>query len=165
MESSDNTQRSVEKLVVSSWWNTDTEHGEGGERFFHEDATIVMPARTMRGRAEIIEGAKSRLKRGPRLARHLVNNLVVDPRSEDRAVARYVLLLFAKDGIAPLYAQGYSALADVTDECILIDGAWLIERRELRAVFIAPDNDSVMLVRPPHDIASADASGSNPQPG
>ena len=146
--------RAIEQLVYATWWNTDLQDGEKGELYFCEDATVMMPARTMQGRAQIVEGSKARLARGPRLARHLVNNLLVEKRSETTMVAKYALLLFAKDGLAPMYVDGFSALADVTDECVLCGEGWLISRRELRTIFLAPGNDSVMLIRPPLEDGS-----------
>ncbi len=57
----------IERLVNDTWRHTDAEAGVNGDRFFTEDGVIVMPARSMHGRDEILAGYKARLARGPRL--------------------------------------------------------------------------------------------------
>ncbi len=40
----------------------------------------------------------------------------------------------------------FHAIADVTDQCVFNNGKWLMQRRELTTIFIAPDCDSMMLL-------------------
>lgn len=138
----------IERLVHQTWWNTDAESGVGGESFFTPDAVIAMPARSMSGQGEIVAGLKARLSRGPRLSRHLVQNLVVDPTAVG-AIARYAILLYAANGVAPMEIPGFQAIADVDDDFVLQDGRWLIRHRRLTTVFTSPASDSIMLIAAP----------------
>lgn len=140
--------RAIERLVYQSWWNADAEAGANAENFFCEDALVKMPARTMRGHQEVVQGYKARQARGPRLSRHLVNNLRIDFPAPAVAVAHYTALLYAKNGVAPMEVGSFQAICDVQDDLVLQKGMWLISKREVTTVFIAPDHDSVMLVSP-----------------
>lgn len=135
---------SVIEAVHRSWWTIDRDMGLGGELQFAPDGVCIMPAATMRGRDEIAAGYARRHANGPRLSRHLVSNEVVVVDGS-RASVRYALTLFAGNGTAPLDIDSPSAICDVEDVFELDGKAWLITRRELTAVFIAPSNDSVML--------------------
>ena len=134
----------VIEAVHRSWWNVDRDLGIGSELLYTEDGVCVMPALTMRGRAEIATGYAKRQANGPRLSRHLVSNAVAEVDGESAGV-RYVLSLFAAGGVAPLEVDSPSAICDVEDRFVLTTGGWLIEHRELTPVFVAASNDSVML--------------------
>lgn len=140
----DPVRSDVVEAVHRSWWSVDRDYGVGSELLFTEDAICAMPAMTMRGRAEIAAGYAKRQENGPRLSRHLVSNLVVDAVG-DAATARYVLSLYAGNGVAPLAVDRPSAICDVEDRLRYVDGEWLLAYRELTAVFVPADNDSVML--------------------
>jgi SnoaL-like domain len=133
------------EAVHRSWWTVDRDMGLGGELHFTPDGECVMPAITMRGRNEIARGYARRHDNGPRLSRHLISNTVVDIGTTDAASARYVITLFAGIGAAPLEADAPTAICDVEDRFRLVGGQWLIEQRELTAVFVAARSDSVML--------------------
>lgn len=139
----------VRDLVLSSWWNVDHEAAVGGELFFTPAGVCQMPALTMTGRDEIAAGYARRQAAGDRLSRHLVSNLLVQRQDEERAEARYVLTLYAGRGCQPAVLAEPQAVVDVTDECIRVEGRWLIKHRLLTSVFISTMNDSVML-EPPH---------------
>jgi hypothetical protein len=135
----------VVEAVHRSWWNVDRDLGIESELLYAEHGICVMPALTMRGRDEIAAGYAKRHANGPRLSRHLVSNLVAVIGDDDRAWVTYVLSLFAGNGVAPLEVSSPSAICDVEDRFVLTAGGWLIEHRELTAVFVAAGNDSVML--------------------
>jgi SnoaL-like domain len=141
--------REIADAVHASWWTVDHCAGIGSEAQYTEDGICAMPALLMRGRAEIARGYASRVEAGPRLSRHLVSNLMVTADDGDRATARYVVTLYAADGVAPQELQRPSAICDVTDEFMLVDGHWLIESRAAEPIFIAAENDSVLLRRRP----------------
>jgi len=135
----------IVEAVHRSWWNVDRELGVGGELLFVENGICVMPALLMRGRDEIAAGYAKRQADGPRLSRHLVSNLVAAITDDDRASATYSLSLYAGNGVAPLEVASPSAICDVEDRFVLTYNGWLIERRQLTAVFVAPGSDSIML--------------------
>jgi hypothetical protein len=139
------TRTDIIEAVHRSWWTVDRDLGLGGELSFTTDGVCVMPAITMRGRHEIAAGYARRHEHGTRLSRHLVSNTVVEIGDIDSASARYVLTLFAGIGTAPLEFDAPSAVCDVEDRFRLVGHQWLIEQRELTAVFVAAGNDSVML--------------------
>ena len=135
----------VVQAVHRSWWNVDLEFGVGSELLYTEDGVCEMPALTMTGRAEIIRGYAARQAAGPRSSRHLVSNTVVDSLSDERASAMYIVTLHAHNGLPPLPLHSPSAICDVVDHFVRDGGEWLIERRVLDAIFVAAENDSVLL--------------------
>ena len=137
------TYVSATDAVHRSWWNVDADFGAGAELLYAEDGVCVMPTMTMRGRDEIAAGYAARQANGPRLSRHLVSNLVVDDET-GHITARYVLSLFAVNGLAPQAADSPQAICDVVDTFVE-DGSWLVQHRELTTIFVSPTTDSVML--------------------
>ena len=140
--------RGVERFVLRSWRNVDFERGVGAELFYLPDGVFVVPARTMRGRDEIAAGHAARVSGAPRLSRHVVSNLLVEPAGDGLTVAHYVVTVNAGNGAAPLTFPGPQAVCDVRDDLALGDDGWSIARRDLRAIFISPDNDSVLFRSP-----------------
>jgi SnoaL-like domain len=139
----------VAEAVYASWRTVDHCAGIGSEAQYTEDGICAMPALVMRGRAEIARGYAARVEAGPRLSRHLVSNLIVTAHDGGRSTASYVVTLYAADGVAPQELRHPSAICDVTDEFRLVDGQWLIEHRVAQPIFVAVDNDSVLLGRRP----------------
>ncbi|WP_342659997.1 hypothetical protein Rruber_04268 [Rhodococcus ruber] len=137
----------IAQAVHRSWWNVDRSAGIGSELLYTEDGICVMPALTMSGRDEIARGYAARVAHGPRLSRHLVSNLVTDSRGDGQVTATYALTLFARNGVAPLALESPQAICDVTDDFVRVGSQWLIQQRVLDAVFVAPNNDSVLLGR------------------
>lgn len=135
----------ITQAVYRSWWNVDRDLGIGSELLYTEDGVCVMPALTMTGRAEIADGYAARQANGPRLSRHLVSNLVSDIVDDDHITATYVLTLYARNGVAPSTLDSASAICDVVDDFVRRRNGWLIERRVLEPVFVAAENDSVLL--------------------
>ena len=140
--------RDVQELVIGSWWNIDHEAGVGGEQLFTPGGVCQMPALTMSGRQEIGAGYARRQEAGARISRHLVTNLLVDVASDDEAVARYVVVLYAARGKFPATLTEPQALVDVVDDCVRTDEGWRIRHRRLATVFLSDANDSVMLETP-----------------
>lgn len=139
------TRAAVTDAVVRSWRNVDIEGGEGAELYYAVDAEFTTPAVSLLGRPDIKEGHAARTASAPRLSRHVVSNLLVDDTGDGRAEARYTLTVYGADGTAPIELKGASAVCDLHDSMSFIDGAWLIVRREIVPVFVAPHNDSIML--------------------
>ena len=107
-----------------------------------------MPAITVQGREKIRVAYQARLAKGPRLSRHLVHNFVARQISSTEVEALYCVLLYAKNGDSPMEATHFQAVCDAVDTCVLKDGEWLLQRRVVTTIFIAPDHDSIMLVSP-----------------
>jgi hypothetical protein len=137
----------IAAAVHASWWTVDHSGGAGSEDQYTEDGVCIMPALVMRGRAEIARGYATRLEAGPRLSRHLVSNLTFAADGDGTMTANYVVTLYAGNGFAPLELRSPSAVCDVYDEFALVNGEWLITRRVVEPVFVAADNDSVLLGR------------------
>lgn len=137
----------ITQAVHRSWWNVDRSAGIGSELLYTEDGVCAMPALTMTGRGEIAHGYAARQANGPRLSRHLVSNLVTDTHDHTQVTATYVLTLFAGNGVAPMELDSPQAICDVTDVFARTGDSWLISHRRLDTVFVAADNDSVLLGR------------------
>lgn len=134
----------VADAIVRSWRNVDVDAGRGAEALYTVDGTFVTPAMSLTGRAEIAAGHKARTAGSPRLSRHVVSNMIIEIDA-DTAGAMYTLTVYSADGTPPLELKGASAVCDLFDTMRYVDGAWLIARREIVPVFVAPHNDSVML--------------------
>lgn len=137
----------ISKAVYESWWTVDADFGDKAELHFTQDGVCVMPAMTMKGHAEIARGYAARQTNGPRLSRHLVSNLVVTVRDDDRHQAQYALTLYAQSGLSPQPLGPPTAICDVIDTFSFTEERWLISSRILQPIFIAEHNDSVMLAR------------------
>ena len=157
MQMDEHAHRTIERLVYQTWWDADVDAGINARDLFTEDAVIKMPARMMQGLAELLAGYKARQARGPRLSRHLVHNLRIDMPTPELAVANYMAVLYAKNGVAPMEASTCQAVCDVRDECVPQHGTWRISKREVTTIFIAPDHDSVMLVSPGQVVGGPEA--------
>lgn len=132
-------------LILDSWHAVDYPGECGVDTHYSADAVFIAPAGTMTGIVEIAAGYAGRSAGPPRLSRHLVTNLIMRPTGNDSMTAHYVLTLFAGDGVAPLPLTGVSAVCDIVDELVDTPAGWLILRRELTPVFVAPENNSAML--------------------
>lgn len=134
----------IVQAVHRSWWNVDQQHGLGNELLYTDDGVFVTRAMTMAGRAEIAHMYSARKANGPRLSRHLVSNLVTEV-VDDYVCATYVIVLYARNGLTPLTLEPPTMIADATDQFVLSQDRWLIRRRTVEPVFVAADNDSVLL--------------------
>ena len=130
-------QRLAVEALIAEWSRRlDHDGGVGMEKLFAEQGVFAALGMEARGRDEIRATYERRRARGPRTARHLVTNLVIESLGEGRARATSIMVLFADDGEPPRPAHVPLVVADVVDECVReADGAWRLSSRTLRNIF------------------------------
>lgn len=136
----------VREAIVRSWWAVDATDGSRVHEHYSPDGVFQTPAVRLAGAQELDAGHRARHAGRARLSRHLLSNLTIDA---ERATSRahYVVTLFSANGAAPQPLTHPQAICDIADTLVLLDGKWLIKERTLQPVFIADDNDSIMLGR------------------
>jgi hypothetical protein len=128
----------IEQLLLDYWWEVDLRWGERAHEFFTEDGVFRNSVGRARiGRDSIQEFYSGRHARGPRVVRHVVSNLRVEPPAEDGTVtSRWILQIFASDGAPPLPSEPAILLADVTDVCRRdAQGRWRYASRQIDGLF------------------------------
>jgi len=135
----------VEKLVIAQeiehrlldyWRDVDENGGRNAGSFWTEDAVWEAPARTFKGRAEIQSFFDWRLKRGDRLALHVVANLKTVVESPTRAASGWYLILYAADGVPVQPSKPAEQIAAIEDRWARSDGGvWLCAHRKFKVLF------------------------------
>lgn len=127
----------IEQLLMDYWHEVDTNWGRSAHEFFTEDGVFrnsVGKARV--GREAIREFYTGRHDRGPRVVRHVVTNLRVQPAAGNEVTSNWVLQIFASDGVPPLPSEPAILVADVTDVCRRgEDGRWRYVSRQIDGLF------------------------------
>lgn len=123
-----------------------THHLDHGEidalvDLFTEAAEYTHGERRSSGRQEIRRLFEARAAAGVRTVRHLYSGLRIRIDGPDRASGSSVCLTFASDGPAPVMHTTAHLVADFIDRYERDpQGRWRIARRDIRRIFIAPDN-------------------------
>lgn len=128
----------IEQLLLDYWHEVDTNWGARAHEFFTADGVFRNSVGRARvGREEIRDFYHSRERRGPRVVRHVVSNLRVQPPDRQGQVhSNWILQIFASDGEAPLPSEPAILLADVTDVCRREgDGCWRYALRQIDGLF------------------------------
>ncbi|UOT08506.1 nuclear transport factor 2 family protein (plasmid) [Rhodococcus opacus] len=127
-------------LIIQSWGELDRNGGRDLADYFTEAAVWDLGTTRFSSRREIRDAMTARAARGHRTTRHLVSNIEVLTRSDDRAVILSVLQLYGNDGEPPLAVPTPTAIGDSEDHLVRGDsGEWLIASRVFHAVFVDPD--------------------------
>jgi hypothetical protein len=125
----------VQRLVVKYWNDVDTNWGAEAHLTFTQNGVFDGESMPLEGREQIKGFYDWRKRRGERIARHIVNNFWVDIQGQ-RAVAHYVMSIYAADGVPVLPSAPPILISDVTESCVRqADGSWLIERKRFRTLF------------------------------
>ena len=126
----------LQALLADYWHDVDTHWGRNAGAYYTEDAEFVGEAATYSGRGKIEAFYAWRVRQGPRLAVHAVNNFRIESMEADRARATWYLLLYAADGEPILPTHPPITISRVTDDYVRgADGAWLCRRREFKTLF------------------------------
>lgn len=126
----------LQALLADYWHDVDTNWGRNAEAYYTEDADFIGETAAYSGRAKIAEFYAWRVKQGPRLAVHAVNNFRVEIAETDRARATWYLLLYAANGEAILPTHPPITISLVTDDYARApSGAWLCRRRHFKTLF------------------------------
>jgi hypothetical protein len=126
----------IEGRLLDYWHDVDENGGRNAGSFWTDDAVWEAPARVFRGRAEIQGFFDWRLKRGDRLALHVVANLKTVVESPTRASSRWYLILFAADGVPVQTSKPPEQIAAIKDQWSRSDGGpWLCAHRKFKVLF------------------------------
>jgi ketosteroid isomerase-like protein len=129
----------ITRLVTQSAALSDAGDFAALATMFTEDGVYQRPSGgdPIVGRAQILASYKAR---PPRLARHVVANVLVDVVSADEARCRSTLLLYTGEpGEQPAKAAAPALLGGFEDRLVRQDGKWLFaERRGWVDLKIAP---------------------------
>lgn len=133
----------IEKLNTRFAYLIDHDRSEEVADLFTEDGVYGRSTgERSTGRAEIAESYRLRRDRGPRTARHLFSNLLLEIESETRARGTVVLTLFARDGVPPHPAEVF-LVADYDDIYERgSDGVWRYRERIITWLFTSPSGTS-----------------------
>lgn len=126
------------EVVTALWFDIDQRNGAGASKFFTSDAELRFSERSFHGTAEIDAVYATRAARGPRVSRHVVTNMHVTASDLDAASAVSTLILYAEDGEAPRPSTAPAMVGEVRDEFVRRSDRWLIRRRSIDSLFIAP---------------------------
>src|SRR4051794_541184 len=85
-------------LAVQYWADVNSNFGKRAHEFYVEDGLFMIGENRHAGRKAIQEFYAWRETRGARVARHLVTNVRAESRSDDEAVVKGCICLFAADG-------------------------------------------------------------------
>jgi hypothetical protein len=125
----------LQALLADYWHDIDTNWGRNAGRYYTENADFIGEAATYSGRAKIEEFYAWRVKQGPRLAVHAVNNFRVESATTDRARATWYLLLYAANGEPILPTHPPITISLVTDDYEHGPDGWLCSRRHWKTLF------------------------------
>ncbi len=122
--------------LMDYWYDVDTNWGRKAGQFYTEDAVFEGTAASYRGRAKIEQFYAWRLKRGPRVAVHVVNNFRAVFQDDTHATCTWFLTLYAADGKPVLPTHPPIQIAHITDTCIKgEDGQWRYSYRKFENLF------------------------------
>jgi len=127
----------IEQLLLDYWHEVDTNWGRQAHEFFTADGVFRNSVGKAReGQDAIKEFYGMRHDRGPRVVRHVVTNLRVQPAVGEEVTSSWILQIFASDGEPPLPSEPAILLADVTDVCRRdAGGRWRYVSRRIDGLF------------------------------
>lgn len=134
----------VNRAVVDYWDEVDSRWGANCHERFVDGGKFSK----MVGKEEIKAFYDWRRSRGERANFHLVLNMKVDVDSETSATARYVMMLYAKDGPKVHDMQLPNTISTAVEIFERVGDDWKIRSKMLDVVFRGPEPTTIM----PDDI-------------
>ncbi|MEQ1406857.1 nuclear transport factor 2 family protein [Neorhizobium sp. Rsf11] len=125
----------VLSLVTEYWNEVDTNWGARAHMMFAEDGVFGSGPSAFVGREQIKAFYDWRRGRGDRVARHLINNPMVSIESADRATIKYIMTIYAVDGVPVLPVNAPNSISEVLE--VLVRGAegWKIRSKTFTHLF------------------------------
>lgn len=152
-------QAEILSLVTRYWYDVDTNWGAKAHTMFAPDGVFGSGASAYTGHDQIKAFYDWRRSRGERVARHLINNPQVTFEGPDRATIRYIMTIYAVDGVAVLPVTGPNSISDVVELVTRdADGRWWIQSKTFTALFKGPEPTTSM----PQHLRSTLLPGSAP---
>lgn len=132
-------------LVTEYWNDVDTNWGARAHMMFTEDGVFGSGESAYTGRQQIKTFYDWRVSRGDRVARHLINNPIITIESPDRATIRYIMTIYAVDGVPVLPVRAPNSISDVV-EVLVRDpqGNWKIQSKTFTALFKGEEPTTTM---------------------
>ena len=126
----------LQDLAVRYWQDVDFNWGRNAHMYFTEDGVFHTTKHHFAGREAIRKFYAWREGRGDRLARHIVNNMCVTSHDNSHASVRWIMSLYAADGLPVQESNPPIMMADMIEDCIRTgDGEWLYQSRTINPVF------------------------------
>ncbi len=123
-------------LLADYWWEVDHHWGRNAHQLYTEDGVFSIGADVMNGPSAVQAFYRWREGRGAREARHVVSNLRVVQRDDERVDVDCILCLYAADGVPVLPSSPPILIADEVGECVRgSDGLWRFSSHFLKPVF------------------------------
>jgi len=144
--------------VISYWDEVDSRWGETAHDRFIEDGTFESENSFLQGRDEIKSFYDWRKSRGDRVARHIVNNARVGLSGPDLGEVRYLMTIYAVDGVPVLPVHAPNLIADVTDTFIRRNGRWLLASKVFKTLFKGDIPATIMPKDVLNDLRAAQAA-------
>lgn len=131
----------IEDLNTSFTYHLDHNEVDQLVELFAVDAVYTHGSRISHGRPAIRGLFEARRSAGVRTARHLYSGLRLNIEDPANATGSSVCMTFAFDGPAPVPNARPHLVADFEDRYRCDpDGRWRITERNIRRIFVAPDN-------------------------
>ncbi|WP_105429685.1 nuclear transport factor 2 family protein [Neorhizobium sp. T6_25] len=132
-------------LVTGYWNEVDTNWGECAHMMFAEDGVFGAGPSAFLGREQIKAFYDWRRSRGDRVARHLINNPIISMESPDLATIKYIMTIYAVDGLPVLPIGAPNSISEVI-EVVVRDGAggWKIQSKAFNHLFKGEEPTTTM---------------------
>jgi hypothetical protein len=128
----------ISRLATDYWRDVDFDGGTKAHEFFIEQGVFAVGQNRFEGRSDIKKYYCWRRWRGNICTRHVLSNVVVEPRPDRQATLHGVVTLYLGAGRPPFSRATVPALvADATCECARgPDGAWRFVSHVLDPIYL-----------------------------
>jgi ketosteroid isomerase-like protein len=131
----------IEDLNASFAHHLDHNEIEALSQLFTHDALYTHGERRSAGREAIRALFVARAAAGMRTTRHMISGLRIEIHDAGAASGSSTCANFAADGLPPLSPAVPHLVADFIDTYVCgSDGIWRIASRDIRRIFVAPNN-------------------------
>ncbi|MFB9948001.1 nuclear transport factor 2 family protein [Rhizobium puerariae] len=140
------TVRAEVLSFVTEYWNeVDTNWGAHAHMMFAEDGVFGSGPSAFVGREQIKAFYGWRRSRGDRVARHLINNPMISIESADRATIRYIMTIYAVDGLPVLPVSAPNSISEVYEVLVRdAEGRWKIRSKTFTQLFKGEEPTTTM---------------------
>jgi hypothetical protein len=126
----------LNQIVVRYWADVNHNNGERAHEFYEKDGYFSVGEKRHSGRAAIQEFYQWRAKRGARIARHLITNVLTEPGANaNEAFVTGSVCLYASDGAPILPSTPPTMVADFRAHCVRDAKGWLFRAHDVTPLF------------------------------
>uniref|UniRef100_UPI003100D77D nuclear transport factor 2 family protein n=1 Tax=Neorhizobium sp. EC2-8 TaxID=3129230 RepID=UPI003100D77D len=132
-------------LVTGYWNEVDTNWGACAHMMFTEDGVFGSGPSAFVGRAQIKAFYDWRRSRGDRVARHLINNPMVSLDGPERATVKYIMTIYAVDGVPVLHVNAPNSISEVIEVVVRdAEDGWKIRSKTFNHLFKGEEPTTTM---------------------